>query len=615
MDTEQFSAPPLTTGGLKAHYNVYGKHSDECSIELVHFLAPEDITNWLQNDWRSTVRPLAESAVAAGATPVFGFSCYTWNVAEFLEIAALVKSTVPQATIIAGGPHVQRAEDFLGVDSIDLIVLGEGEETFTQFLDCTGPDALSDISGLAFLDGGDVVKTPTRPRTTELDAYPSALDVVPLRAADGAPLYTHAAYETSRGCPFLCAFCEWGTGAIGTKMYQFSLERIRSDLERLVEGGVHDIWFSDSNFGALREDEAKAEMLVELRERTGLPNSFSTSWSKHHGPRVQRIVRMLFRAELLWQYHLALQTLTPLALELSNRKNMRANDYEPIVKSLAADGVPVAAELIWGLPGDTLAEFEQNLEHLMTVFPSIHIFAYTLLPGTEFFEKREEYRLETLPVAGYGKAKGEYVVGCHTFDRAEGEEGYAMLAAYLVLARGQIMARTIRFLALSEKTRVIPLLKEVMSALQSALHLSYAPMDVYENRSDMYVELLTDTDRTYRVVRSVVETWLSNNDVSADFTADTLRVLEVDEIFCPRSGPARIVSRDFDFDAAGVHAALSRVELPAAEALSARNPVRVNVDHPAHAGEVLRDPDGGEWMRGRIVSGTDETAVEAATPQ
>src|SRR5690606_38820606 len=114
-------------------------------------------------------------------------------------------------------------------------------------------------------------------------------------------------------------------------------------------------------------------------------------------------VRLLHANNLLSHYHLALQTLTPRALELSHRTNMRANDYEPIVKSLAEDGIPVAAELIWGLPGDTLREFETNLDHLFTIFPNINIFGYTLLPGTEFFERRDEYRLQTVPVAGYGK--------------------------------------------------------------------------------------------------------------------------------------------------------------------------------------------------------------------
>jgi hypothetical protein len=60
MDTEQFSAPPLTTGGLKAHYHCYGEHVEERSIELVHFSDPAAIATWIRSEWACAVRPHAD---------------------------------------------------------------------------------------------------------------------------------------------------------------------------------------------------------------------------------------------------------------------------------------------------------------------------------------------------------------------------------------------------------------------------------------------------------------------------------------------------------------------------------------------------------------------------
>ncbi|MFM7736633.1 MAG: B12-binding domain-containing radical SAM protein, partial [Alphaproteobacteria bacterium] len=375
QDTSQFCAPPLTTGALKSHFLARGRTADATEVELVHFLGDGAAVEWLDSEPRRHLVDRAREAIGDGLRPVLGLSCYTWNVAEMLEIARAVKADVPGALVVVGGPHVQRAEDFLFDEAVDVVVLGEGEATFTEFLDAPDREAWSSVAGLAFLgDDGAIVRTPPRPRATDLDVFPSALDVVPLRGDDGRPLYRNVAYETSRGCPYKCSFCEWGTGAIGTKIHQFSVDRIRDDLGKLVDGGIQDIWFCDSNFGALKEDVAKAEIVIDLKRRTGLPQTFASSWSKNHNARVQEIVRRMHREGLLWHYHLALQTLTPLALELSHRTNMRANDYEPIVRSLADEGVPIAAELIWGLPGDNLAEFERNLDHLMTVFPSINIF-------------------------------------------------------------------------------------------------------------------------------------------------------------------------------------------------------------------------------------------------
>lgn len=603
MDTEQFRAPPMTTGALKAHFVRRGTSAAATDVELVHFLDISELQEWEAREWSGPVQARAEAAIDAGLEPVFGFSCYTWNVAEFVAIARRVKAMFPSALVVAGGPHVQRAGDFLGDDGFDVIALGEGEETFTELLDCTSRAQWPTVAGLAFLDGvNEPVTTTSRPRATALDAYPTALDHIALRDASGRPLYKQVAYETSRGCPYRCAFCEWGTGAIGTKMYQFSLQRIRADLERLVAGGVEDVWLCDSNFGALREDFAKAELIVELRQRCGRPRSFATSWSKNHNRRVQEMVRMLHANDLLSHYHLALQTLTPRALELSHRTNMRANDYEPIVKSLAEEGIPVAAELIWGLPGDTLGEFEANLDHLFTIFPNINIFGYTLLPGTEFFEEREHYRLETVPVAGYGKAKGEYVVGCHTFSRDDGEEGYFLITAYIILARGQILPLSARHLAFAGLP-VAGLLRAVLRRLLREF-AGDAPdlvgpdrLTIYENRAALFQLFIANHARTYAVVEATIADWLVEHGAASELEA-TRRVLQVDEALCPSTGAAHLRRRHVDFDAGGVAAALERMEPARAADLAGGEMREIAVRVPGGVGHIMLDPDGGAWVRG-----------------
>jgi hypothetical protein len=607
MNTDHFLAPPMTTGALKAFYVAHGRTASSTQVELVHFLRADDIERWMAEEWPH-VRAQSEAALEAGLQPVFGFSCYTWNVAEFLDMIRTISATEPRALVTAGGPHVQRGEDFLYDDGIDVIVLGEGEETFTELLDAGSRAEWPSIRGLTFLsEDGSVQRTETRPRSTQLDQFPSALDVIALRDEDGKPLYKQAAYETSRGCPYRCSFCEWGTGAIGTKMYQFSLERIRRDCEQLIAGGIEDIWLCDSNFGALREDLEKAQIIVELRERTGFPNSFATSWSKNHNKRVHEIVRLMHKHGLLYHYHLALQTLTPKALELSHRTNMRANDYEPIVKVLAAEGVPVAAELIWPLPGDNLADFERNLDHILTVFPNVNIFGYTLLPGTEFHDRREELELVTIPVAGYGKAKGEYVVGCQTFDRNEGEEGYLLIAAYIMLVRGYILPLTARFLALGKKVPVTPLLRQIIRHLAyefAAEMPAFDPSDrmaTYERRAELYVHCLSHPDRTNRVTRETLQAWLETH-AEPELARQAMRVLALDQCFAPRTGASHEIARRFDFAADQVEKSLRGMELPVPELLEPGESVELTIHHRAGAGEMLIDPDGGMWMGGTLKS-------------
>ena len=610
MDSEGFRAPPTTTAALSAYYRKYGAAAPDTHIELVHFFGAEDIPAWL-TQWRAQYREQALAAMECGQRPVIGFSFYTWNAAEFLQLVRDLKADIPGLLSIAGGPHVQQAEDYLGDDPFDLVVMGEGEITFCELLDASGPESWPDIAGLAYREGETVTFSATRPRCTELDQFPSPLEVLELTDGNGATPYDAISYETSRGCPFRCAFCEWGTGAIGGKMYQWSMERIRRDWQRIAQAGISDLWLADSNFGALKQDPAKADLVVELKQEFGFPRSFATSWSKKHSRQVQECALLLHRHQLLPHYQLALQTLTPEALELSNRSNMSSNQYQPIAKRMAELGVPIAAELIWGLPGDNLPEFEANLDQLLAQFPNINIFGYTLLPGTEFYERREQYQIEAIPVAGYGKAKGEYVVGCHSFDRDQGEEGYFLITAHLLMIHGHVLPLTTRYLALCGGLAVSALLRAALRGLIAEFGSELADFDgndrmqVYESRNQLYLRALSQPSRCYARLRNCLEDWLQSTGADAQTCERTLKILELDALLCPRYGEESSEVINLDFDPTPLCDKLNAMELPQASAFAAR-PTRMRLHQPGGVGDILTDADGGSWIRGNLEAIDDQ---------
>jgi hypothetical protein len=364
----------------------------------------------------------------------------------------------------------------------------------------------------------------------------------------------------------------------------------------------------------------KARIIVDLKQRTGLPRSFATSWSKKHSRRVQEIALLLHENRLLPHYQLALQTLTPEALRLSNRQNMSSNEYQPIAKHMSERGVPIAAELIWGLPGDNLPDFERNLDQLLAEFPNINIFGYTLLPGTEFYRRREEYRIQAIPVAGYGKAKGEYVVGCHSFDRDQGEEGYFLISAHILLVHGHVMPLTTRLMALNREVPVSPLFREILRQLTQRMRGSFPELDivdrmaVYEARDQIYLAALGQREQLYRIIEQALETHYRAH--HADPSA-ALKVLQLDRALCPREGEEHRCEELFQFDAAAVHGALAAMELPG-EALAQGPAQELEIQHPGGVGEILKVADGGSWAAGNILArsaadpaGTSELAFVA----
>ena len=393
-------------------------------------------------------------------------------------------------------------------------------------------------------------------------------------------------------------------------MIQFSMDRLRQDWRTICESGIKDIWLADSNFGALKQDLEKAQLICDLKAETGCPTSFATSWSKKHSPRVQEIALLLNKHGLLPHYQLALQTLTPLALELSNRKNMASNKYEPIAKEMANQGVPIAAELIWGLPGDNLNDFEKNLDTLLATFLNINIFGYTLLPGTEFYEKREQYQIKTQPVAGYGKAKGEYVIGCHTFDENEGMEGYFLITAHIIFVHGCLLPMTVRHMALTGDASVSPMLRHLLRACINHFSAKLPTIDwsnrleIYENRSALYLTMLAHFDECYDLIRHHVEQWLRQENLSDQALEHTMNVLSLDQAISPKTGESRQQWYEFNFDAETAKQKLDAMELPEWRQTigSDRLPQRLLIESPGGVGEILQDPDGGSWLKGKVLT-------------
>ncbi|MCG5239327.1 B12-binding domain-containing radical SAM protein [Azospirillum doebereinerae] len=174
----------------------------------------------------------------------------------FSEICRLVRRTRPDSRIIAGGPHASASfEDILERDEVDLVVHGEGEETFTELvghLMATGalPDTLP---GTILRDGGGIRRNPARPLIADIDANPwPAYDLIDLSQYRGISNHsfqsaeTSAFIESSRGCPYRCVYCHI---ARQKSVRNRSPDNIVAEMERIVdEKGVRDFVFVDDIF-------------------------------------------------------------------------------------------------------------------------------------------------------------------------------------------------------------------------------------------------------------------------------------------------------------------------------------------------------------------------------
>ncbi|CAM3764198.1 B12-binding domain-containing radical SAM protein [Mesobacillus thioparans] len=179
---------------------------------------------------------------------LIGFSCYIWNIEETIKVIKMIKKVNPDILIVVGGPEVTYdVQDWMKeVPEFDVIVIGEGEQTFKQLLTgvSTGHD-FSEVPGIAYRHDGSIKLNPQRNKL-DLKELPS-----PYRfEEDVAHLAKRVTYiETSRGCPFSCQFC---LSSIEVGVRYFDREKVKDDIRYLMEKGAKTIKFVDRTFNISR---------------------------------------------------------------------------------------------------------------------------------------------------------------------------------------------------------------------------------------------------------------------------------------------------------------------------------------------------------------------------
>ncbi len=206
---------------------------------------------------------------------VVGLTAYTAEAWSAKALARRVRSTLPDALIVWGGYHATMdPADALSEPAVDLLVVGEGEQTFAELVRAVarGRDWHA-IPGLAFRGESGVVFTARRPPIADLDSLPLPDWSLVERYHDRYYLNVMGvvgSVETSRGCPYDCSFCSvW---VFNARRYRTkSPERVLLELERLPET-VQVVAFVDDEFWV---DSARA---LEIAARIQARASSDPTW-------------------------------------------------------------------------------------------------------------------------------------------------------------------------------------------------------------------------------------------------------------------------------------------------------------------------------------------------
>lgn len=350
----------------------------------------------LRRETATTLAEINEHPVPS----VFLFSNYVWSVGTNLELSGRVKALCPGSLIIHGGPSTPRyeadARRFLDQHpEIDVLVNGEGEVTIVEIMDrlTSGldPDTLLDIPGtIVRSSDGEVHIGPPRQRIAELSDLPSAYLTGLFDHLDGG-LLDLMPLETNRGCPYACAFCDWGSATM-SRVRSFPLERVFAELDWIAEHGVGTLFIADANFGMLPRDLEIARYIAELKSRLGAPRAVLVSFAKNQTLRAAEIVKTWIDAGIATEGSVALQTTSEETLQNINRKNIRIERYDELTEEFRKLGLPLAVDLMLGLPGSTVDAFAADLQKCIDGELTARIYPTVVLPNSPM--NSPEYRAQ-----------------------------------------------------------------------------------------------------------------------------------------------------------------------------------------------------------------------------
>lgn len=293
---------------------------------------------------------------------VIGFSCYIWNISYVKMILADIKKVLPDVKIWAGGPEVSyHAEAFLKEEpAVDLVMMGEGELTFAHFLKALlNGEELKQVSGLMLRnDDGTFTDTGFR-QVMDMSQIPFPYAFMDMKELEHRIIY----YESSRGCPFSCAYC---LSSIDKKLRFRSLDLVLPELEWFLQAKVPQVKFVDRTFNC-KKSHAMAIWQYIRDHDNGITN-FHFEIAADLLDKDELDLLSTMRPGLV-QLEIGVQSTNEKTLETIRRKT----DIEEIRQITAAinswHNIHQHLDLIAGLPWEDIESFKKSFNDVYKMEP------------------------------------------------------------------------------------------------------------------------------------------------------------------------------------------------------------------------------------------------------
>jgi anaerobic magnesium-protoporphyrin IX monomethyl ester cyclase len=320
-------------------------------------------------------------------------SCYTPSYPDGIRLLELARKTLPGVVTGVGGVHAHFMwEEVLEKDghAVDFVLRGEGELTLPDLARCIDEDGdLSNVQGIAYMRDGKPFATPARPFVHDLDALPTAWDLVDWSLYKFYPMPETklALMSTSRGCDQACTFCSqqvfWNRSWRAR-----SAESVVAELEMLRdEYGVGVVMFSDETPTLDKERWDKLiDLLIERKVGTHILMETRVDDVLRDAENIPR-----WREAGIDHVYVGVERTDQATLDLF-KKNTEVEMGKRAIDLLNENDIITETSLVLGLPTDTPETIEATFQLAQHYNPDLAFFlTIAPWPYADMYEDLKPY--------------------------------------------------------------------------------------------------------------------------------------------------------------------------------------------------------------------------------
>lgn len=339
----------------------------------------QDRAEILEFDLSASTLEIAET-ILARQPRILGLGVYIWNAPQMAELVSLLKRVAPRVILVLGGPEVSHETTGQSiVHEADYTICGEAD--------------------LAFATLCRDILAGKRPLNKIIEAQPPRLEDL----ASPYPHYTdqdiahRVVYvEASRGCPFTCEFC---LSSLDIPVRNAPLDEFLNRMQELLDRGVKQFKFVDRTFNLnLHIGQSILRFFLD-RMHLGLFLHFEMIPDRLPDS-LRGLIQQFPEGSL--QFEVGIQSFNPEVQTLISRRQNNEKTIDNLRWLRSSTTVHIHADLIVGLPGETLESFARGFDQLHWLgVQEIQVGILKRLKGTPIIRHDQEWNMVYSPQAPY----------------------------------------------------------------------------------------------------------------------------------------------------------------------------------------------------------------------